>query len=140
MRFLPILLLSAALYAQQDRRGRVDVEHYDIDVAVTPASQTMLAKVKMRFTPLDDRLSSIQVDFNDAMRVSNVTDDAGGPVAFSKTSDFNYRLQFSQPLAKGKSTTVTFDYDGRFDRREESPVYGIRFAAIEATGAAFLYP
>jgi aminopeptidase N len=140
MRFLPILLLSAALYAQQDRRGRVDVEHYDIDVAVTPASQTMLAKVKMRFTPLDDRLSSIQVDFNDAMRVSNVTGDAGEPVAFSKTSDFNYRLQFSQPLAKGKSTTVTFDYDGRFDGREESPVYGIRFAAIEATGATLLYP
>lgn len=140
MRFLTILLLSAALYAQQDRRGRVDVEHYDIDVAVTPTSQTMLAKVKMRFTPLDDRLSSIQVDFNDAMRVSNVTDDAGAPVAFSKTGDFNYRLQFSQPLAKGKSTTVTFDYDGRFDGREESPVYGIRFAAIEAGGASLLYP
>ena len=140
MRFLPILLLSAALFAQQERRARVDVEHYDIDVAVEPGSQSLKAKVKMRLMPIDDRIASVQVDFNDALRVSNVTDDTGNQVAFSKTNDFNYRLQFSQPLAKGKAVTLSFEYEGRFDGREESPVYGIRFAAIEATGATFLYP
>lgn len=140
MRFLPILLLSAALFAQQERRGRVDVEHYDIDVTVQPSAQTMSAKVKMRLVPLDDRLSSVQVDFNDALRVANVTDDAGNAVGFSRTADFNYRLQFSQPLVKGKPVTLTFEYDGRFDGREESPVYGIKFAAMDANGASFLYP
>jgi aminopeptidase N len=140
MRFLPILLLSATLFAQQDRRGRVDVEHYDIDVNVQPASQSLTAKVKMRLMPLDDRIASIQVDFNDAMRVANVTDDAGGQVGFSKTGDFNYRLQFTQPLMKGKPVTVNFEYEGKLDGREESPVYGIRFAAIEPTGATMLYP
>jgi aminopeptidase N len=140
MRFLPILLLSAALFAQQERRGRVDVEHYDIDVALQPAAQTLTAKVKMRLMPIDDRISSIQVDFNDAMSVANVTDDAGNQVGFSKTGDFNYRVQFTQPLSKGKPVTLNFEYNGRLDAREESPVYGIRFAAIEATGAALLYP
>jgi len=140
MKLLPVLLLSVALYAQQDRRGRVDVEHYDIDVTVEPAAQSLKAKVKMRLMAVDDRISSIQVDFNDALRVALVSDEAGNQVAFSKTGDFNYRVQFGQPLVKGKATTLTFEYDGRFDGREESPVYGIRFASIEATGASLLYP
>lgn len=140
MRLLPVLLLSAALYAQQANRTRVDVEHYDIDATVQPANQTMSAKVKMRLMPIDDRISAVQLDFNDALRVGNVTDEAGSPLAFSRTSDFSYRLQFPQPLAKGKAVTVSFEYEGRFDGREESPVYGIRFAAVEATGGSFLYP
>lgn len=140
MKFLPILLLNAALFAQQDRRGRVDVEHYDIDATVEPSQQLVRAKVKMRVMPVDDRISSLQLDFNDAMRVANVTDETGALVGFSKTADFNYRVQFSQPLTKGKAVTLNFEYDGRFDGREESPVYGIRFASIEATGASLLYP
>ncbi|MBM3759119.1 MAG: peptidase M1 [Acidobacteria bacterium] len=140
MKFLPILLLSAALFAQQDRRGRVDVEHYDIDATVEPSQQLVRAKVKMRVIPVDDRISSLHLDFNDAMRVANVTDETGAPVGFSKTADFNYRVQFSQPLTKGKAVILNFEYDGRFDGREESPVYGIRFASIEATGASLLYP
>jgi len=79
MRLLALLLLlSATLPAQRDRRGRIDVEHYDIDVAVEPAQQSLTAKVKMRFVPLDDRLNSIQLDFNDALRVANVSTDAAG--------------------------------------------------------------
>ncbi|MFN7543550.1 MAG: M1 family aminopeptidase [Acidobacteriota bacterium] len=142
MRLLALLLLlSATLPAQRDRRGRIDVEHYDIDVAVEPAQQSLTAKVKMRFVPLDDRLNSIQLDFNDALRVANVsTDAAGNSVNFSRTSEFNHRLQFGSALDKGKPVTVTFEYDGRFDGREESPVYGIRFASIESSGASLLYP
>ncbi|WP_031497017.1 M1 family aminopeptidase [Bryobacter aggregatus] len=140
LRLLPILLLSASLFAQQDRKGRIDVEHYDIDAEILPTTQTLKAKVKMRFVPLDDRLSTIQLDFNDAMRIGAITDDSGANINISKTTDFNYRLIFPVPLAKGKPVTLTFDYDGKFDGREESPVYGIRFAAIEASGAAMLYP
>ena len=140
MKYLPILLLSATLFAQQDRRTRVDVEHYDVDVTVMPTTQSMTAKVKMRVIPLDDRISSMQLDFNDALRVAKVTDETGAAVSFTKTAEFSYRLQFAQPLAQGKAATFNFEYDGRFDGREESPVYGIRFAAIEQTGATFLYP
>ena len=140
MKYLPILLLSATLFAQQDRRTRVDVEHYDVDVTVMPSTQSMTAKVKMRVIPLDDRISSMQLDFNDALRVAKVTDETGAAVSFTKTAEFSYRLQFAQPLAQGKAATFNFEYDGRFDGREESPVYGIRFAAIEQTGATFLYP
>lgn len=138
---LSLLLVSLTLSAQRPRGGgRVDVEHYDIDATVDLASQTLRAKVKMRLNPIDDRVSSAQFDFNDALRVTSVTDDAGNSLGFSRTEEFDYRLQFPQSLDKGKPVNITFQYEGRFDNREESPVYGIRFAAIEAEGAAFLYP
>ncbi len=141
-KLIPLLLMSLALYAQRGRptAGRVDVEHYDIDVTVLPAEQSLKAKVKMRLNPIDDRLSSIGLEFNDALRLTSVSDEAGNSLGFSRTEEFEYRLQFSQALEKGKPVTLTFEYEGRFDGREESPVYGIRFAGIEANGATFLYP
>ena len=37
-------------------------------------------------------------------------------------------------------TSVTFDYAGRFTGNEESPVWGIKFAAIHDDDAYFMYP
>ncbi len=141
LRFL-LLTLSAVNFgwAQAERRSRIDVLHYDIDAQVVPASQALSAKVSMRFTTPDERVSNVDLDFNDALRVAAVTDERGTPLAFSKTGDFTYRLSLNQPLAKGQSATVRFEYDGRFDGREESPVYGIRFASVQNDAAVFLYP
>lgn len=140
-KLFPLLLLpSALLLAQTERRGRIDVEHYDVDVRVDPSAQTLAAKVKMRFVPVDDRLQSANFDFNEALQMGDVRDEGGNALAFSKVGDFSYRLSFPQTLAKGKAVTISFDYQGRFDGREDSPVYGIRFAALDSTGAAFLYP
>ena len=138
--FLLSLLSCLLAVGQTQPRGRVDVEHYNIEAEVAPATQTLTARVAMRFVPLDDRLSSIQLDFNDALRVSSVSTDSGDTVNFTKTADFSWRLQFGQPLAKGKPITVTLAYEGRFDGREESPVYGIKFAGVNNDGGAFLYP
>ena len=50
------------------------------------------------------------------------------------------RLSFDQPLPKGQPQTVTFFYDGRLTGQEDSPVYGIKFAAIHPDYAYLLYP
>src|SRR5262249_26555654 len=47
---------------------------------------------------------------------------------------------FPAPLAKGKATTLTFTYDGRLTGEEDSPVYGIKFAAIQNDFAYLMYP
>jgi aminopeptidase N len=136
------LCLAAAATAAfaQTARNRVDVIHYDIDAQVLPANQALSAKTRMRFSAVDDRITTVDLDFNDALRLSSIVDDKGNALSFSKTGEFRYRLNLAGPLAKGESATVTFEYDGRFDGREESPVYGIRFASVENQGAAFLYP
>ena len=54
--------------------------------------------------------------------------------------DFSVRLNFDQPLVKGKPVTATFDYDGRLAGNEDSPVYGIKFAAIHNDYAYLMYP
>lgn len=138
-RVAAILLCATAAFAQT-ARNRVDVIHYDIDAQILPANQAISAKAKVRFTAVDDRITTAEFDFNDALRISAVSDDKGNALSFSKVGDFRYRLNLSSQLAKGESATVTFEYDGRFDGREESPIYGIRFAGIENDGGAFLYP
>ena len=50
------------------------------------------------------------------------------------------RLSLPQPLPKGKPATLTFDYDGKLTGQEESPVYGIKFAAITPDFAYLMYP
>ena len=50
------------------------------------------------------------------------------------------RLSFDQPLPKGKPVTVTFSYDGQLTGNEDSPVYGIKFAAIHTDYAFLMYP
>ncbi len=133
-------LAAAGAWAQGERRGRVDVQHYDIEATVAPANQGISVKAKLRFAAVEDRVSQIDFDFNDAMRVSGTVDEQGNALAFSKSGEFRYRLNLAKTLAKGEVATVTMEYDGRFDGREESPVYGIRFAAVENQGAVFLYP
>ena len=43
-------------------------------------------------------------------------------------------------MPKGQPATLTFNYDGRLTGTEDSPIYGIKFAAIQNDYAFLLYP
>ena len=43
-------------------------------------------------------------------------------------------------LQKGKPAALTFIYDGKLTGSEESPVFGIKFAAIHPDFAYLMYP
>ena len=49
-------------------------------------------------------------------------------------------LTLPQMLQKGKVAALTFIYDGKLTGNEESPVFGIKFAAIHPDFAYFMYP
>jgi hypothetical protein len=141
-----IALASIALapLAAQDRgskSGRIDVDNYAIDAEINPHTQTLTANVKVRFTPLDNDVSTASFELNNAFNVSRVVDDSGRQIPASRTTqDFSVRLSFPAPLPKGKPTTVTFSYDGRLTGQEESPIYGIKFGAIQNDFAYLMYP
>ncbi len=127
----------------QDRRpaSRIDVEQYTIDAEISPNTQSLAAKVAVRFVPLDEGLSSATFELNNALNVSRVVDDKGKQIPASRNQqDFTVRLTFDQPLPKGQPATVTFYYDGKLTGQEDSPVYGIKFAAIHPDNAYLLYP
>jgi hypothetical protein len=137
-------MMLASLLAAQDRgikRGRIDVENYSIDAEVNPRTQALTANVKVRFTAMDNEISSLSFELNSALNVSRVVDETGHEIPSSRSKeDFSVRLSLPAPLVKGKPTTLTFTYDGRLTGQEESPVYGIKFAAIQNDFAYLMYP
>jgi hypothetical protein len=117
------------------------VEQYTIDAEVSPNAQSLAAKAVVRFTPLDDNITSAAFELNNALNVSRVVDDQGKQIPASRNQqDFTVRLSFEQPLPKGQPVTITFYYDGKLTGQEDSPVYGIKFAAIHPDFAYLMYP
>ena len=65
----------------------------------------------------------------------------GKQIQASRTQqDFSVRLTFDQALPKGQPVNVTFFYDGKLTGQEDSPVYGVKFAAIHPDFAYLMYP
>jgi hypothetical protein len=127
--------------AQERRANRIDVERYTIDAEIAPANSTLAVKAAIRFSPVDDNISSATFELNNALNIARVTDDSGKQIPTSRNqTDSTIRLTFDQGLPKGKPVTITFEYDGRLTGNEESPVYGIKFAAIHPDFAYLMYP
>ncbi|MDQ6700126.1 MAG: peptidase M1 [Acidobacteriota bacterium] len=125
----------------QDRRARIEVDHYTIDAEINQRTQSLAARAIVRFTPLDDNINSATFDLNNALNVSKVVDDGGKQISASRSqSDSTVRLNFPDALTKGKPVNLTFTYDGKLSGTEDSPVYGIKFAAIRDDFAFLLYP
>ena len=78
------LLVAAA--PAQERRSRIDVEQYTIDAEITPDKQFIAAKAVVRFTPLDDNITSAAFDLNNALNVSRVLDAQDKQIPASATS------------------------------------------------------
>ena len=136
-----VLLAQGSGQSQQDRRPRIDVEHYAIQAQIDPVAQSVTATVEVRFTPLDASVQSAVFELNNAMNVSRVVDGAGRQISASRyQQDFTVRLGFPEAIPKGKQSSVTFTYDGKLTGQEESPVYGIKFGAIHPEFAYLMYP
>ena len=139
--FVTALAASISFAQQQDRVTHIDVDGYTIDAQINPDTQTINARVVVRFVALDDQTSSTIFELNNALNISRITDDKGQPLNSSRNqSDNTVRVTFPNNLPKGQMTAITFIYDGRLSGEEESPIYGIKFAAIQSDFAFLLYP
>ena len=140
-------LLASALFltigaSAQDRvrAPRIDVQSYLIEAQIDPAAQTINATALVRFTPLEDT-SQIAFELNNSLSLSKVVDQDGKQVSASRSqADMMVRLNLAQSLKKGTQAALTFIYDGKITGSEESPVFGIKFAAIHPDFAYFMYP
>lgn len=143
MRKFVVLSLVIGTCAAQDRSARqqkIDVQSYLINAQVDPRAQTLTATAQVKFIPLEDT-SSVTFELNNALNISRVLDEDGRQVPSSRTQqDMSVRLTLPQTLKKGKVAGLTFVYDGKLTGDEESPVFGIKFAAIHPEGSYLLYP
>jgi len=138
--FLALISVAAATHAQE-RRARIRVENYVIDAEIQPATQSLIATAELRIVLLDNNGSALSFELNNALTVSRVVDGKGAQINFSRNQqDSTVRLTFDPPLPKGDPATLKFTYEGRLSGTEDSPVYGIKFAAIHPDYAFLLYP
>lgn len=135
-----VMTIPAGAQRGEDKT-RIDVDNYTIDVQINPDTQTLSARAAVRFIPLDDQIASATFELNNALTVSRIVDDKGQTLQSSRNQQDNtVRVSFASPLPKGQPATITFNYDGRLTGSEESPIYGIKFAAIQNDYAFLLYP
>ncbi len=136
-------LMAVAVASAQERAARlqkIDVQSYMIDAQVDPRAQTLNATVMVRFIPLEDT-SQVTFELNNALNISKVVDEDGRQVPSSRLQqDMSVKLSLPQTLKRGKVAALTFVYDGKLSGDEESPVFGIKFAAIHPEGSYLLYP
>ncbi len=140
---LIVMAIASGQDRSPDRAGRqqkIDVQSYLIDAQVDPRAQTLAATVMVRFIPLEDT-SQVTFELNSALNISKVTDEDGRQVPSSRLAqDMAVKLSLPQTLKKGKVAALTFVYDGKLSGDEESPVFGIKFAAIHPEASYLLYP
>ena len=104
LRALAAIAIPALLAAQDKggKRPRIDVENYVIDAEINPHTQALTANVKVRFLPLDNDISSVSFELNNALNVSRVVDDAGHQIPASRSGqDFSLRLSFPGSSGEG---------------------------------------
>jgi tetratricopeptide (TPR) repeat protein len=138
-----IAALAAAVMSTsqaQQKQGRIDVQRYSIDAEVNTRTQSLAAKAQVRFVALDDGVSTATFELNNALNLSRVTDGSGRQIPASRAQDFSVRVTLPEPLMRGKDATLTFEYDGQLTGKEESPVFGIKFASIQTDHAYLMYP
>ena len=134
------LLVTASLGWAQERRARIDLEHYRADVEILPRTQSLSARVEVAFTPLEDT-NTVVLELNNGLSVTRaVTEKNEDLPAVRYQQDFTVKLTFPAPLPKGQATKVTISYDGRITGLENSPVEGVNFGSIQNDRAFLLYP
>jgi aminopeptidase N len=131
------VLLSAAGGRAQTSAPGFEVTHYNIQADLFPSTHMLQAQAQVTFTPKSN-LSTMSFELHSALRVSKVADETGQDLRFLQMGP-NLEVDFENPLAQGKASTITVSYSGSLETDEGSPVEGLDLAHIGPQGTYLLY-
>jgi aminopeptidase N len=123
----------------QAQRPAINITAYNIDAELDPDAHTLKATAKVTFTALQ-AVDTAVFQLHGALKVDKVTDAAGAVLSGERGTDATIRLTLPTPMAKGQSTTFTFEYGGVLTGSEQSPVEGLKLASIGSPISYLLYP
>jgi aminopeptidase N len=133
------LPFASPLADGQAQRPTINITAYNIDAELDPDAHTLKATAKVTFTALQ-AVDTAVFQLHGALKVDKVTDAAGTVLSGERGTDATIRLTLPHPMAKGQSTTFTFQYGGVLSGSEESPVEGLKLASIGTPISYLLYP
>src|SRR3984957_13729860 len=134
-----LLLLLPALPSQAAEKARLRVDDYQIDATLQPHLHQISAKVKVKFTALQD-LSIAVFELNNDLRITRVTDEKNQALSAERvTQDSTIRVPLTAGLAKDASMSLTFEYEGQMENPDNSPVPGLSLAYIGDDTSYLLY-
>src|SRR6202167_3566189 len=120
--------LATPCWAADKTRLRVD--DYQIEAELTPHLHQISARAKVKFTALQD-ISVAVFELHNDLRVTRVLDANNQPLSAERvTQDSTVRVPLPAGLAKGASTTLSFEYEGTLESGENSPVPWLKLAYI----------
>ena len=129
-----VILLTALLglgaphlYAAE--RSNINITGYVIDAQLDPAEHTLKATAKVTFTATDT-VSTAIFELHNALKIDSVVDEQHHQLSGERGPNATISVALPSPLSKGSSATFTFVYGGTLSGTEESPVEGLKVAAI----------
>jgi len=141
----PVLMIVFALsgslpvWAAPPEKPRLKVDDYVIDAELIPTPHRLIAKARLKFTALED-LSVATFELNNALRPTKVTDESGHTLSVERvTQDSTIRVSLPAGMAKGTSSTMTFEYEGTLETGDDSPVQGLKLAYVGQETSYLLY-
>jgi aminopeptidase N len=148
MRFAFLLmvgLLSAccatSLLAQAPTAPALLAEHYDISATLDPLTQSLsaVAKVDLKAREVS---STVRIELHPNLDIKEVKSADGKTLSFARDNQgpLSVSVSLPTPVAPGTKVTLTFIYAGPLANEENSPVPGVRVAAINKDGAYLLLP
>lgn len=135
----PAALLTPNAWAAPPLKQPLQVTGYVIDVTLNPSDHSLHATAKVSFTALEN-VDQPVFEFNSALKLNKIADDKGHLINGERGQNATMRVTPTAPLQKGDKATYTFDYDGTLTGDEESPVEGLKLAAIGDPITYLLYP
>ena len=129
---LPVRLLGV-------EKPRIQAEDYNIEATVSPQTHKLTARAVVKFVALDD-ISIASFELHNALRVTQVTDQAGNVLPAERVSqDSTVRVLLPNGMSKGQEATLTFDYEGNVTSADDSPVPGLKLAYVGDPISYLLY-
>jgi aminopeptidase N len=120
-------------------KSRLRVDDYQIDAELLPQNHKLTARATVKITALED-ISVAIFQLNNSLRITKLVDAANKPLNPERnTQDSSVRFALNGGLAKGASTTVTFDYEGTLESPDDSPVQGLKLAYVGPDTTYLLY-
>lgn len=134
-----IAVISVVLPSPAAEKPRLQVNDYQIDAELTPATHHLKAHAVVKFTAQDD-LNTAVFELHNALHPTRIVDASGRTLNFERVSqDSTIRVPLPAAVQRGATSTLTFDYEGTLESADDSPVPGLKLAYVGDDESYLLY-